>query len=387
MVCELIDNAHYSNRANSVNGCFGSLRAWLGLGKGAGDVLGSRRFHANALETLNRTPAEGFGFTRRVTRRTVAVAALTLVASTLASAVAVAPASAAPPLGALADAGERPGATRLSFTTGDRVEAQVDVGTGNLLVTVAGLELPGVNEQVQLGAFYNSAASQVTPVPRLGRGWGLDFSTDIKVTEHADDSVTYVGPGGLAGVFELQSGSTTAYVSPAGLKADLVKTGTGWTLTDRASQEKLKFDNAGELASREDRNGNAVTISQTSGSQSTYPDLSIDSPAGTPAAGTATVATEDLWGVTTISQGTGSVLREVLFIREVDPPILRSGGADSDTSSGTQSLESSGAGPDDLSEFVDARGRSTTFSYVSGGLLSEIAAPGGVVTRFGYDAS
>lgn len=39
-------------------------------------------------------------------------------------------------------AGERPGATRQSFTLGDRLGGQVDVGSGNLLATVSLFSLP-----------------------------------------------------------------------------------------------------------------------------------------------------------------------------------------------------------------------------------------------------
>lgn len=106
-------------------------------------------------------------------------------------------------IGALAGAGERRGATRLSFTVGDRVKAQVDVGSGNLLVTVSGVGLSGLQGPTQLGAFYNSAAADQTPIPRLGKGWGLDYTPDIRVTENSDNSVTYSGGGGLTGLFNL----------------------------------------------------------------------------------------------------------------------------------------------------------------------------------------
>lgn len=76
------------------------------------------------------------------------------------------PAVAGPSIGSLAGAGERPGATRLVFAVGDSVRAQVDVGSGNLLLSVRGLTLPDVNRQVQVGAFYNSQ-----PLRLRCRGW------------------------------------------------------------------------------------------------------------------------------------------------------------------------------------------------------------------------
>lgn len=263
---------------------------------------------------------------------------------------------AAPSIGALAGAGERAGATRLPFTAGDSVRAQVDVGSGNLLVTVRGFALPDVNRQVQLGAFYNSAASQVTPTPRLGRGWGLDYTPqDVRVVENADDSVTYHASGGLTGVFTPVVGSSTRYVSPGGFKETLTKTAAGWSLTEHQSQDTLRFDTGGGLVSITDRNGNTTTI--TASGSNEFRDVAIDTPAGTTRAGTATVSTEAN-GNTTLSHGGSDTLRQVRFARN---------GADA-------------------SSFTDARGRNTSFGYNSTGLLTQISAPGSVTTRIGYDA-
>lgn len=74
---------------------------------------------------------------------------------------------------------------------GDSVEAEVDVGSGNLLVTVRAFSLPAVNSAVTMGAFYNSSAAAETPVPRLGKGWGISNTPDIHVVENSDDSVAF----------------------------------------------------------------------------------------------------------------------------------------------------------------------------------------------------
>lgn len=265
------------------------------------------------------------------------------------------PAAAGPSIGALSGAGERPGATRLTFTAGDSVQAQVDVGSGNLLVSVRGIVLPDVTRQVVVGAFYNSAAASATPVPRLGRGWGLDYTPDVRLVVNADSSVTYHASGGLVGVFDLVAGSTTAYTSPAGFKSTLVKDAGGWTLTEHASQDALRFNTAGALTSVTDRNGNATTMTQ-SGS-GTFKDIVIQTPAGTTAARTADVSTASD-GTTTITQG-ASTSRSVSFERPAAT----------------------------ATKFVDARGRATSFVYASGGYLTRIDAPGGVSTRFTYDTS
>ncbi|MBS2938515.1 RHS repeat-associated core domain-containing protein [Nocardioides sp. J2M5] len=269
------------------------------------------------------------------------------------------PASAGPSIGALSGAGQRPGATRLSFTAGDSVQAQVDVGSGNLLVTVKGLALPDVNRQVQVGAFYNSAAASATPVPRLGRGWGLDYTPDVRLVVNADNSVTYYASGGLTGVFDLVSGSTTTYTSPGGFKSSLVKDASGWTLTEHNSQDALRFNTSGALVSITDRNSNVTTITQ-SGS-ATYKNVTITTPAGSGSAKAASVATATSGttaGTTTITQGASSP-RSVSFARPAS----------------------------DATRFTDARGRSTDFTYTSTGLLKEIDAPGAVTTSFTYDSS
>lgn len=137
------------------------------------------------------------------------VSALAAVAGLSASPV---PAFGATDIGDLEYAGERAGGTRLKFQAGDSVQAQVDVGSGNLLVSVKGIALQGVKSQIQTGAFYNSVAvDSIDEDSRLGRGWGLDYTPSISIKENTDDSVTYTGPGGLTGLFELKSGSNDSY--------------------------------------------------------------------------------------------------------------------------------------------------------------------------------
>ena len=81
-------------------------------------------------------------------------------------------AMAAPSLGDQDGAGERKGATRLKFQAGDSVLAQVDVGSGNLLVSVKTLPLVGAKgATVQTGAYFNSALVDDLPkTERLGAG-------------------------------------------------------------------------------------------------------------------------------------------------------------------------------------------------------------------------
>ena len=254
-------------------------------------------------------------------------------------------------IGDLAYAGPRPNATRVSFTAGDSVQAGVDVGSGNLYVTVRGLSLPGVNTQIGVGAYYNSLSRGISQ--RIGSGWGIDYTTDVRVVQESDASVTYYGPGGLTGNFLAHWQSGPSYTSAAGFKSDLVKTSTGWTLTEHGSQVKRTFDTAGSLTQVTDRNGNATTVTSASGPLT---DLTIVTPAGPTNARTATVKTVS--GITTVKQPNTASTREIQF--------KHVGGT--------------------MTEYRDALGRLTSFGYGSGGLLTSITAPGSVTTTFGYDS-
>ncbi|MFL6128782.1 MAG: hypothetical protein ACJ73E_06935, partial [Mycobacteriales bacterium] len=154
-------------------------------------------------------------------------------------------------------AGSRPNATRLSFQVGDRVRAQVDVGSGNLLVTTTEISLRNIQDTVDIGVAYNSVAlgtAQERGYP--GTGWRMRVGADVELSANPDGSVTYVGPDGLTGLFVLKAGSTTAYTAPVGFKADLVKTGsTGWTLTEHGGGKKSVFTASGQLDYIDDRNG------------------------------------------------------------------------------------------------------------------------------------
>lgn len=75
--------------------------------------------------------------------------------------VAITPAQAAITPAATADLatkgllGSRPGATRLPVPINDHVSASVDVGTGNLSVSVNALTLPGIKGDTGIGATFN----------------------------------------------------------------------------------------------------------------------------------------------------------------------------------------------------------------------------------------
>ncbi|MFI5761798.1 RHS repeat-associated core domain-containing protein [Streptomyces sp. NPDC051563] len=248
-------------------------------------------------------------------------------------------------------AGERPGATRLKFAAGDHVGAQVDVGTGNLLVTTGDLTLPGISGDTGLGVAYNSASigTEATgSAAAAGYGWKL-APYDISLTVHEEGSVTYYGRGGTTWLF---TNSASGLQAPAGAKAKLVKNGDGsYTLTANDGSGKQDFDTAGKLTKSTDRNGNATTLTYNGALPST-----IVSTRGTQAQKTAAYATAS-GHVTTLTQT----------------------GQDGTKRTVTYTVNAAG----DLSSVKDTLGRTTSFGYTAHKLTS-ITNPGGGVTRFAH---
>ena len=83
-------------------------------------------------------------------------------------------------------------------------------------------------------------------------------------------AVTLAGADGVVGVFNPITGtSPTRYTSPGVFKASLVKTSSGWNLTEHGCGCVLSFGSTGLLTKTTDRNGNATTVSYNSSHQMT----------------------------------------------------------------------------------------------------------------------
>lgn len=259
-------------------------------------------------------------------------------------------------------AGVRKGVTTVGFQLGDRVTAAVDVGTGNLLITAAGLPVPGISGDLDAGVAYNSlavgsGAGQDDVDSALGRGWTQTLGYGITLKEQGDGTVVYSGPGGLTGTF-VPAGAG-AYTAPAGITADLVRTAGGWTLSDHASASVLVFGPAGDLTALRDRDGNETVITP-SGEVSTAGSLParITGTAGPTAARVVRVSIDPYERITGLSQtSSDGVTRTVGY----------------------------GHAGSNLTTITDPLGRTTTLTY-TGHRPVRVDAPGGVSTHLAYDA-
>ncbi|MDG4758698.1 RHS repeat-associated core domain-containing protein [Micromonospora sp. WMMD710] len=157
--------------------------------------------------------------------------------------------------------------TFLDFSLTDRLQAKVNVGSGNLVLTSTELTLPGIAENVTLGASFNSLllGSGIANGAH-GPGWRTRSGIDVRLFPADDGSVTYAAADGVAGTF---TASGSAYTSPAEFKAKLAQNGTGWILTENDSGKELFFTSDGLLDKTEDRNGNVVDVAYSSGKMTT----------------------------------------------------------------------------------------------------------------------
>ena len=106
-----------------------------------------------------------------------------------------------------------PNATQLRFPISDKVALQVNVGSGNALITTSDLTLPEQGSALTLGVDYNSllAGSQIAIDHADGTGWTQREGIDVRLYLGSDGSLTYVGEDGTAGKFT----ACAAAASPA----------------------------------------------------------------------------------------------------------------------------------------------------------------------------
>ena len=102
--------------------------------------------------------------------------------------------------------GSRPGATRLPLPINDQVSGSVDVGTGNLALSITGLSLPGINGDVPLGVVFNSQSTDTTN--SAGPRWNLAAGAAGTLSS-TSSGVLYTAGDGYSALFTPVSGSTT----------------------------------------------------------------------------------------------------------------------------------------------------------------------------------
>src|SRR5260370_11031473 len=91
----------------------------------------------------------------------------------------------------------------------------------------------------------------------FGHGWRSRSGIDVQlIANSGDTAVTFAAPDGVVGTFTCSSGCTSAgavYTSPGVFKASLVKTSSGWNLTDHGTGQVTAFHSSGHPSTITDR--------------------------------------------------------------------------------------------------------------------------------------
>ncbi len=252
--------------------------------------------------------------------------------------------------------GSRPSATTLPFAVSDQVGVSVDVATGNLEVTTAGLSLPGASGTNAITQTYNSLGWQTANAnTHQAVRWTTGIAGAGSFSAGASGSVIYTDADGAT--WNFASATSTTFTAPAGFLRKLVASGTTnptYTMTDPATGQVITSNTNGFPVSVADRNGNTTMETNTA----SVP-VKIVSTAGTDAAKTANGAYDATTRAYTVTQGSGSTARSVKWVKDTNG---------------------------NLTSYVDGAGKATTFAY-SGNDLTQITSPTGATTTISYSGT
>ncbi|MEK8108145.1 DUF6531 domain-containing protein [Micromonospora sp. M12] len=121
-----------------------------------------------------------------------------------------------------------------TFQLTDRLTAQVNTGSGNLLIRSTDLVLPGVADSVVLGAAYNSLLTgSDVPTGSLSYSWRTRTGADVKLIKADDNSVTYVAADGVIGRFT-RAGPATPPRRSSRRRSPPTAPGGSWSSTTAA---------------------------------------------------------------------------------------------------------------------------------------------------------
>jgi YD repeat-containing protein len=163
--------------------------------------------------------------------------------------------SGAPAPGAAEGLGQRGGYAFEDFALTDRLTAQVNVSSGNLLVTATDLTLAGTGIDLGIGHHYNSRSTQDNAA---GRGWTLSGGSGVFVESRADGSKLFHAPTGA--VIAFSADGAGGFRAPPDYDAKLESSGSGHALTMTGDKSRWDFDAAGRALSHKDRNNNTIAF-------------------------------------------------------------------------------------------------------------------------------
>jgi RHS repeat-associated protein len=256
--------------------------------------------------------------------------------------------------------------TFLSFSVSDRVSLQVNVGSGDALVTTSDIAVPEIGSTLTLGTSYNSLLTgSGVPQGAEGYGWRQREGVDVQLyPATSDGSVTLLGENGTAGNFTAPA-SGNVYGSPAEFQATLTNapgstcSGSAYQLTWHQTGEVMCFTTAGLLTSEADRDGNVTAYAYNGSGQET--------------------------SITYTPRGASSATRTVTasYTGSYLTGLSQSGG-----SLGTRTITYTvNASTGNLTSVKQADGTTVSFGYDSSHDLTSIENGADLTTQIGYNSS
>ncbi|WP_446696829.1 RHS repeat-associated core domain-containing protein [Streptomyces lonarensis] len=257
---------------------------------------------------------------------------------------AVAPAEAGEILNWLSDGqGDVPWHQISDIRITDALVARINLSNGNLMLTATDADIAGVGQNLLLDRTYNSLYG---PFGNVSDRWWVGGERWLDTFWNG--MVVWYDSTGATVQFEMDGEG--GFVTPEGYSWDLVEHADySFTLTDRSSGSKERYDADGNLLEVTDRNGGTITVERTGSSGRD-----------------GLVMTEERSGRWVELSREGSDVWEV-----------------SDSSGRTGGYTLSGG---DLVATTDTAGAVTEFGYDDDGRVTEVRTPEGRVTVFTYDA-
>lgn len=135
--------------------------------------------------------------------------------------------------------------------------AGVNTATGAFAFSEKDLSLAGFGVLFDASRMYSSAN---TTAGSMGIGWSWTYDLKVIPPAAGETAVTVRAEDGVQVVYA--AGSGNAYVRPAGVRSNLVKTASGWSLVT-PYQTTYAFDSTGRLTSVRDTRGLGVSLAYT----------------------------------------------------------------------------------------------------------------------------
>ena len=260
-----------------------------------------------------------------------------------------------------------------SHTLSDNLKAKVNVGTGNLNVTMGLLGVPGISGDTTLSIAYNSAdqspQAAVHGSAVTGLGWRIAPFGDVSLVTYPDGSASYYAGDGASYTF--LNNNTPTLTEPTGINATLSHpAGQDWKLTDHGTGGVLDFGpNGGGVLSQADRNGNTITYTYQPGT----PDV------------TTITGTRDGGNPITLTYGGTCPAQMLCSAAQTADGVTHSFAFAYNTGTNT-TLASVTEHATGNSQVPIPADRVTRFGYDTAGDLTSIVDPAGVATTVGYSS-